>query len=245
MTDPLQAYILNQTAVDAIGWDEPLGKAFNQWQEKNGAVIGVVPDFHFQSLHLKIEPLVITLTRQDRDRSYFSAKIKTEDVTGTIAFIENKFKEFSPGYPFAWAFLDDRLNSTYRVEQKLGKIFMYFTCIAIVIACLGLFGLGAFTTEKRTKEIGIRRILGASTPRIIFLLSKEFLKWVIFAAVIALPAASYAMSRWLENFAYRIRISPEVIILAFIASILISFVAVGYKSYRAASANPATTLRNE
>jgi putative ABC transport system permease protein len=244
-TDTHKAYILNKTAVNAIGWEKPLGKLFRHWIEEKGEVIGVVSDFHFQSLHLKIEPLIIAPGRFPSDRAYFSIKIRAEDVPGTLSFIEKKYKEFSPGYPFDWSFLDDRLNSTYRTEQKLGMIFTYFTAIAIVIACLGLFGLGAFTAEKRTKEIGIRKVLGASASGIIFLLSKEFMKWVILAAVIALPMAWYAMSWWLENFAYRTRIGLEVIILAFITALIISFVSVGYKSYKAATANPVDSLRYE
>ena len=244
-TDVQKAYILNNTAVNTIGWKSPLGKLFRHWSYENGAVIGVCSDFHFQSLHLKIEPLVINLAREFHEKAYFSVKIITGNVPATLDFIEKKYKEFSPGYPFDWAFLDDRLNSVYRSEQKLGMIFICFTGIAIVIACLGLFGLGAFTAEKRTKEIGIRKVLGASASGIVFLLAREFMKWVILAAVIALPLAWYAMSRWLENFAYRTRIGPEVIILAFITALLISFVSVGYKSYKAATSNPVDSLRHE
>ena len=244
-TDTQKAYILNKTAVNAIGWEKPLGKLFRHWIEEKGEVIGVVSDFHFQSLHLKIEPLIIAPGRSPSDRAYFSIKIRAEDVPRTLSFIEKKYKEFSPGYPLDISFLDDRLNSTYRTEQKLGMIFTYFTAIAIVIACLGLFGLGAFTAEKRTKEIGVRKVLGASASGIILLLSKEFMKWVILAAVIALPMAWYAMSRWLENFAYRTRIGLEVIILAFISALIISFVSVGYKSYKAATTNPVDLLRHE
>jgi putative ABC transport system permease protein len=244
-TDIQEAYILNKTAVDTIGWEKPLGKWFRQWSDDNGAVIGVSSDFHFQSLHLKIEPLVINLAREFYERAYFSIKIGTEDVHGTLDFVEKKYKEFSPGYPFDWSFLDDRLNSVYRSERKLGVIFICFTAIAIAIACLGLFGLGAFTAEKRTKEIGIRKVLGASISGIVFLLARELMKWVILAAVIAIPIAWYAMSRWLENFAYRTRIGLEVIFLAFITALLISFVSVGYKSYKAATADPVDSLRYE
>ena len=244
-TDSQKAYILNKTAIDTIGWDKPLGKLFRHWSRENGEIIGVISDFHFQSLHLKIEPLIITPGRNLNDRAFLSIKIRTEDMPATLSFVEKKYKEFSPGYPINMSFLDDRLNSTYRTEQRLGLIFTYFTVIAIVIACLGLFGLGAFTAEKRTKEIGIRKVLGASAAKIIFLLSKEFIKRVILAAVIAIPLAWYAMSQWLENFAYRTRIGLEMIILALVTALIISVVSVGYKSYKAAAANPVDSLRYE
>ncbi|MFC1724479.1 ABC transporter permease [candidate division KSB1 bacterium] len=245
VTDQGKAYILNRAAVNAIGWDRPLGKKFRQWESEEGIVIGVADDFHFQSLRLKIEPLVITLARTGNDKSYFSAKIKPDDIPGTISFIEEKYKEFSPNYPFNFSFLDDRLDRLYRTDQRLGMIFTCFTAIAIIIASLGLFGLGAFTAEKRTKEIGIRKVLGASVSSVVYMLSKEFIRWVILAAVIALPLAWYAINRWLENFAYKTTIGIDVFITALLFALFISFISVGYKSVKAGNSNPVESLKNE
>ena len=244
-TDQDEAFILNETAVKSIGWVKPLGKLFRHWTQKKGEVIGVVDDFHFQSLRLHIESLVITLHSDSSSRSYFSVKLKAGDVFNTLKFIEAKYKEFSPGYPFSYSFLDDRLNDIYLTERRLGLIFSSFTGIAIIVSCLGLFGLGSFTAEKRTKEIGIRKVLGASIFKIVFMLSKEFIRWIILAAAAAVPIAWYAMNKWLDNFAYRINIRVNIFVLAFFIALLISFLSVGYKSYKAAAANPVNCLRDE
>lgn len=244
-TDIGQAYILNETAVNIIGWQDPLGKAFNQWAEEEGQVIGIVDDFHFQSLRLQIEPLIITLGRETNDRRYFSIKVRSDDIPGTLDFIEKQYKNFSPGYPFNLTFLDERLDQLYQTDQKMGTIFTYFTTIAIVIATLGLFGLGSFTAEKRTKEIGVRKVLGASTWSVVFMLSAEFIKWVSLAALVAIPISYYAMHEWLENFAYRTRMGIEVFALATLLALIIAVLSVSYQSFKAANANPVESLRYE
>jgi putative ABC transport system permease protein len=205
-------------------------------------VIGVVDNFHFQSLRLKIEPLVITLGQSPR---IISVKIGAKEIPATLNFMENTYKKFSGGYSFDFSFLDDRLDNLYRTDYRLGQIFTFFTGIAILIACLGLFGLGSFTAAKRTKEIGIRKVLGASVSRILFMLSKDFLRLVFVAAFIGIPLSWYLMNRWLDNFAYRISIEAELFLFAFILALFISFISIGYKSYRAAVTHPINCLRDE
>jgi putative ABC transport system permease protein len=244
-TDVKKAYILNKTAVDAIGWEDPVGRGFRMWED--GTVIGVVDDFHFHELRHKIKPLVIGLI--DPDISWtmgcFSIKISHEDIPGTLTFIEKKYKEFSHEYPFTYSFLDDRIDRMYRSEQRLGRSFAYFTIIAIFIACLGLFGLALFTTEQRTKEIGIRKVMGASVFSIAFLLSKQFTRWVLIANIISWPIAYYAMNRWLQSFAYRTNLNVWFLIFSALATLAIALLTISYQSVKTALANPIESLRYE
>lgn len=246
ITDPEESIILNKAAVDAIGWENPIGKKFGIWGD-DCTVIGVVDNFHFFSLHLNIAPLAISLiTPQMNYRAnYLSVKINPADIPGTLAYIEEKFKQFSPGYPFEYSFLDERIDNMYRSEKKLGQTFIYFTLIAIFIACLGLFGLASFTAERRTKEIGIRKVMGASVKNLILMLSGEFVKWVVISSVIAFPVSWYAMNKWLSNFAYRVHIGMGTFGLAMVISLLIAVFTVSYQSFKAAGANPVDSLRNE
>ena len=241
-----QAYILNKSAVKAIGWEVPIGKRFNQWGKEDGVVIGVVDDFHFLPLHQKIEPLVLSLIQNDWEEArFFSIKISPSDIASTLSFIEEKFKEFSPDSPFSYSFLDEIIDRMYRSERKLGQSFIYFTLIAVLIACLGLFGLTSFTAEQKTKEIGIRKVLGASVSNIFLLLTKEFAKCVLIANIIAWPIAYYAMHRWLQGFAYRINIGPWTFILAAALALIIALLTVSYQAIKAATANPVDSLRYE
>ena len=231
-------YILNETAVKSIGWDEPIGKKF-----ENGIVVGVVKDFHFAPLHQGIEPLVMGLSPTGND--YISLKINSNNIPDTLAFIEKKWKETFPELPYSYFFLDERIERLYQKEFRLGQIFNYFTVIAIFIACLGLFGLALFTAENRTKEIGIRKILGASVYEIVMLLSKDILKWVLAANILALPISYYAMHKWLQNFAYRIHIGIDVLVLSATLALVISFSTISLQTIRAAKANPVDSLRYE
>lgn len=242
ITDKKRAYVLNRAAVRAIGWEQPIGKGFKQWEE--GEVVGVVDDFHFQSLRLNIEPLVISMG-DEFDIRYISVKAHTDGLRGSLAFIEDTFKTFSHGYPFEFSFLDERLNDLYRTDRRLGVIFTIFTCIAVFIAGMGLFGLGSFSVVKRTKEIGIRKVLGATVSRIVLMLSREFIRWVIMAAVVAFPLGYLAMHQWLQNFAYKIPIRIDVFFLTFSAAICIAFLSIGYRSTKAALSNPVDSLRSE
>ena len=242
-TDISQAVILNETAVEVTGWENPIGKKFRVFRD--GVVIGVIKNFHNTSLHLKVEPMALYLTRPNRSSGHFAVKISSDDISGTLAFIENKFKEYFPGYPFNYSFLDERVDRMYRTEQRLGQIFNYFTFIAIFISCLGLFGLASFTAEQRTREIGIRKVLGASISGILMLISREFVKWVLTANVIAIPIAYIAMNKWLQNFAYRTHIGIWTFVISVAMALIIALISVSYQSVKAATANPVDSLRYE
>ena len=240
-----RAYIINETARKIFGWEKALGKRFGFRNEEvgTGPVIGVVKDFHFLSLHQEMQPLAIHLT--DNRMQYLSIKIDTENIPRTIGFLKGKWKIFSPNSPFGYFFLDDDFEKMYRSEMRLGKTFASFTVLAIFIACLGLFGLASFTSEQRTKEIGVRKVLGASVSNIVFLLSKEFSKWVLIAGLIAWPVAYYAMSHWLQSFAYRVSVSIWVFLLSTVMAMLVAVVTVSFKAVKAAIANPVEALRYE
>ncbi len=242
-TDKDQALIINETTVKELGLEEPIGKRLFL-ENREYSVIGVIKDFHFKPLHQKIEPLAIRLNKA-WSINYFSIKINPENISETLIFLEEKFKEFSPGYPFDYSFLDERINMIYKSEQKLGQIFSYFTFVAIFLTCLGLFGLGSFKAEQRTKEIGIRKVVGASVSNIFSLLSKEFVKWIITASIIAWPIAHYAMIKWLQNFAYRTHLSIWIFILSGLAALAITLLTVSYQTIKAARANPVDSLRYE
>lgn len=202
----------------------------------------MVKDFHVTSLHRKIEPLLLVYETGNR---HFLIRIRPHDVSGTLASLEDFFKRASPNYPFHYFFLDERFDVLYRKEQRMQQIFGYCSGLAIFIACLGLFGLASFTTEQRTREIGIRKALGASVLNITILLSREFTKWVLLANVIAWPLAYVVMTRWLQNFAYRITIAPWIFFVAAIVAFLIAFITVSGRAITAALANPVDALRYE
>jgi len=206
-------------------------------------IIGVVKDFHALSLHQEIDPVEMRLKLDWRWNVL--VRIGTGDVRETIAFLETAWKAFVPNQPFVFTFLDDHLDRLYRAEQKLGRIFFAFAGIAIVVACLGLFGLAAFTAERRTKEIGIRKVMGASVSGIVMLLSKDFVKLVLIANVIAWPIAYWAMRDWLQNFAYRIDLGWSVFVLSGGLALVIALLTVGYQAWKAARANPVDALRYE
>ncbi|WP_370090464.1 ABC transporter permease [Ekhidna sp.] len=245
------AVILNEAAMHRLGWteEEAIGKTistFDGFQDSvftaSYKVIGIVKNFHFSSLRNGIEPLIFEL---GRSRGFVSFKISSEDIPGTISFLEDKWNEFAPSQPFAYSFLDERFNEMYENEQKLGKIFGVFAFLAVFIACLGLYGLAAFTAEQRTKEIGVRKVLGASIMSIITLLSKEFLKLVGIAFLIAAPISYFAMNEWLQDFENRTNINPMVFLLAGILALVIAWVTMSYQSWNAARVNPAKSLKDE
>ena len=245
-TDIKQAYILNETAVKAIGWTAPIGKKFNQWGDEDGVVIGVINDFHFLSLHRKIEPLILSLIQNEwEEAKYISLKISSNDIASTLSFVEEKFNEFSPDYPFRYSFLDEYIDRMYNSEKKLGESFITFTMIAVFIACLGLFGLAAFTTEQKTKEIGIRKVLGASVSSVVFLLSKELSKRMLIANLTAWPIAWFFSYRWLQNFAYRTNISIWIFVASAALVFITAMLTVSVQSIKAATANPVDSLRYE
>ena len=245
VTDSTESYILNESAVKALGWtpEAAIGKGFRE-----GQVIGVTRDFHFQPMDLAIEPLFMMLRTEHNNygnRGNISMKVSMDDWENTLAYVRQTFKSNAPSNPIEYRFLDESYNQLYQSEQRLGQAFTIFTMLALLIACIGLFGLVSYNVVQRTKEIGIRKVLGASVLAIVELLSKDFLKLVVIALVLATPIAWYAMQQWLNDFAYRIDIQWWVFILVAILAIGISVLTVSFQSIRAALANPVDSLRNE
>lgn len=245
------AVILNESAVERLGWANPIGRKLSTYDGNPDdnepsiatyTIIGVVKNFHFQSLKNKIEPLLFEL---GKSRGFLSLKVSSENIPSTISFLEDKWRDFAPGQPFEYSFLDQRFNDMYKNEQKLGQIFGVFAFLAIFIACLGLYGLAAFTAEQRNKEIGVRKVLGASIMSIITLLSKEFLKLVGVAFIIAAPIAYFAMKNWLYDFENRTEINIWVFAFAGVISLAIAWLTMSYQSWNAARVNPAKSLKDE
>lgn len=234
-------FILNEAAVKEIGLKNPIGKRFRMWKT-NGTIIGVVKDFHFASMREKISPAIFYYTP-----NLNSMYIKTDgrNAQKAINAAQEQFKQYNGQYPFDYTFLDDIFNNLYKGEQREGTLFNYFAGIAIMISCLGLLGLAAFTAQVRTREIGVRKVLGASVTEIIGLLAKDFIKLVLIAIAIAIPAAWFSMNKWLEEFAYRISIGWYVFVLAGLMAILIAFITISFQSVKAALVNPVKSLRSE
>ncbi|MCI0692797.1 ABC transporter permease [candidate division KSB1 bacterium] len=242
--DTLTSVIINETAARELSWDDALGKQFESGGDSpNYTVIGVVKDYHFFSLHDKIEPLIMRVIPSQY--SHLLLKIRPQEIASTLAFIEETWNKLIPGRPFEYGFLDDYFARLYRTDEITGKLFSAFAGLAILIACLGLFGLASFTAEQKTKEIGIRKVLGASVAGIVLLLSKEFTKWVVFASLIAFPVAYLMMQEWLADFVYRTAIQFGTFILAAILVVVIALFTVSFQAIKAALANPVKALRYE
>ncbi|MFO7446712.1 MAG: ABC transporter permease [Ignavibacteriaceae bacterium] len=243
VTDDSAAFILNETAVKEIGWtiDEAVGKAM-QYGDRTGRVIGVVKDFNFESLHNKIAPIIILIA--DR-ASQVSVKIAGNDMQSTLDFLKEKWAQYRAEYPFDFSFLDKDYEALYKSEKQLGEIFGIFSVLAVAIACLGLFGLASFSAEQRTKEIGVRKVLGASTKGIVLLFSRDFLKLILIANFIAWPLAYFAMNKWLEDFAYKTGINISTFIISGLLAVAIALVTVSYQAIKAALANPVKSLKYE
>jgi putative ABC transport system permease protein len=245
-TDAESGFLINEMAVKALGWanpEEAIGKQLAAGFGRNGEIIGVYKDFHYRSLQTSIEPLVMAIN-PNRFR-YISLQLKTDDIASTMAFVEQKWKELFPQNPYEYAFLDVEFNKQYEADEKTGQTFLVFTGIAIFIACLGLFGLATFIAQQRTKEIGVRKVLGASVSSIVALLSKDFVKLVLVSFVIATPLSYLLISKWLENFASRIAIGWVTFATAGITILLIALLTVSFQSVKAALANPVKNLRTE
>ncbi len=244
-TDAANAFILNETAVKEIGWASPqdaIGKEF-VYGMAEGQIIGVVKDFHFESVHHAIVPIVLDLSSSSLNQ--VAVRISPNDIPGTMAFLQNKWREFRPKYPFSYYFVDERFDQQYRSEKRILQLFSYFAFLAIFIACMGLFGLALFTAEQSIKEIGIRKVLGASVSSIVFFFSKEFSKWVLLANIIGWPVAYFAMRKWLENFAYRTSLNLWIFLLAGALALFIALFTVSFHSVKAAVADPVKSLRYE
>ena len=240
------AVIINETTAKILGVDNPVGKKIYTTDNNNKLIpyniIGVVKNFNYESLRQDIGPLGFFL---GKNTGLATFKVNTANINGLLNQIENKWKALAPGMPFSYRFLDDSFNEMYRAEQRVGKIAMIFSVLAILIACLGLFGLATFIAEQRTKEIGIRKVLGASVQGIAKLLSKDFIKLVVIAFVIATPLGWWFMQKWLQEFVYRINISWWVFAVAGFAALMIALVTVSFQAIKAAIANPVNSLRTE
>jgi len=247
------AVILNESAAKNFGFNNPIGKRIyrfgftpDQSVDPNNletfTVVGVVKDFHYASLRQNIGALGFLLRRS---RSFISFRFKAEEVSSVIAFLKSKWQEFGPDQPFAYSFLDERFNDMYRTETRIGEVFSIFAGLAIFTACLGLFGLASFTAEQRTKEIGIRKVLGATVSNVTLLLSKDFVRLVLIANLLAWPVAYFAMNKWLQDFAYRINLSWWMFALAGGLALLIALLTVSFQAIKAALANPVEALRYE
>ncbi|OJJ22629.1 hypothetical protein BKI52_07010 [marine bacterium AO1-C] len=241
-TDATQARIINESMAKALGWtpQEAIGKTIVDYKKKT--IIGVVKDFHMHSLRKKIAPLMLIL--RDDYLEYISVKVRPENMGTTIAYLESSLKKYT-SYPFEYSFIDQKYDQLYKSDERLSQMFGFFTLLSIFIASLGLFGLAAFSIERRTKEIGIRKVLGASARHIVTVMSQEFLKMILIGFMVAIPIAWYAMDHWLREFAYRIEIKWWMFVLAGVMAFLVAIVTISYQSLRAIFTNPVKALRNE
>ncbi len=247
-TDASEAFIINEAAVRAWQLEKPLETQL-EWggpqygKEKKGKVIGVVKDYQFQSLKDEINPLVIQIEPQDTN--VYAIRVRPEAIPETLQFIETKWKEIDPAHPFEYYFMDESFDRLYRSEEKLSQIFSIFSSLAIFIAALGLFGLALFMVEQRTKEIGVRKILGASLGNIFVLISKEFVYLVLIANFVAWPLAYLLMRKWLQNFSYRIDMGIWIFVLAGAIALAIALLTISFQAIKAALADPVKSLRYE
>jgi putative ABC transport system permease protein len=246
LTDSAEAMVINEAAAKLYGYTNPadaVGKKFEQWGRK-GTIIGVVKDFNFRSLHQSVEPLTlrygypVSLNR-------ISVAIKGDNIPATLAHLRTTWDKMAPQRPFLYHFLDESFNDQYQADQHFGQLFSFFACLAIIIACLGLLGLSTFMAQQRVKEIGVRKVLGSSVSGIVILLSKDFIKLVLVAIIIAVPLCIWAMNEWLKDFAYRVSIGPVVFIEAGLITVSVALLTISWQSIKAARMNPVRSLRNE
>jgi len=246
-SDTLLGVIVNETMAKRLNWDEPLGKRV-ELQGRDGreflraTVVGLMKDYHQTGMYNEIETLMLLYRVNNR---VIYAKLKDDDIQGTIRYIESRWTEIFPEQPFTYSFLSDRFSEQFGADEKRGFIFTLFTVLAILIACLGLFGLASYTVEQRTKEIGIRKVVGASEGTVVRLISREFLILVSISLIIAFPLAFYFMRDWLQQFVYRTNLGLFIFILAGLITVVITFITIGFQAWRAANTNPAESLRVE
>jgi putative ABC transport system permease protein len=241
-SDMEEAFVVNEAAVKAMDVDDPLHKNLTTWFGRKGKIVGVISDFNTESLKSEMIPVVLIPTKA---ANYLFLRISSTDIAGAIKSIKSKIKEIVPDDPFEYNFLDEKIDNLYKTEQMTGKLAAFIAVIAIFISCLGLFGLVSFSSEQRTKEIGIRKVLGASVLNVLFMLTKDFTKWILIANIIACPIAWYAMNKWLQDFAYRIDINLWIFILSGAIALVIALTTVSYQAIKAATANPIKSLRYE
>lgn len=255
-SDANQGIIVNQAFVDEFGWDDPLNAQLPSPEFNAHEIIGVVQNFNYASLRTEIEPLAMVIAPSiifsgidnldlDSSSPSISLKIDSKNVPSTVAKIENVWNEVNPGAPFNLTFLDQAVDSQYRQEERLSSIVTFGSTLAIIIACLGLFGLASLLVVRKTKEIGVRKVLGASSKGIVVLINKEFTKLLLISFVLSVPISWFGLNTWLQNFAYRTEINPATFLFAGLLTILVAWITVGYQSYKATIINPVESLRNE
>lgn len=243
------AMIINEAAYELLGWDDPIGKKINDWSEdrREFHVIGVMKNMHYESLNMKVRPMALVYLEGlfNWDYEYLSIRYREGKTHDVVNFIENKWSAYSPDLPVDYSFLDNIYDSLYRNEMQARTVLMIFSALAIFIACLGLLGLASFMAEQRRKEIGVRKVFGASVENIYSLLSKEFLKWVLIANLIAWPVSWWALDQWLNNYAYRVDLSWWIFLAAGLITMAITVLITSYQGMRAARTNPVNALRYE
>jgi putative ABC transport system permease protein len=244
-SDANGAYLVNEAAVKSAGWDNPVGVEFSSYKRKPGKIVGVMKDFHIRPMHFPIEPVYMQLSPPGEWISFLSVKIKPSNIPETIKHIEQFMKKFSPKYPFDYKFFDEVFAAQYGNEKKMVTLFSAFAVLATIVACLGLFGLATFAAERRMKEISVRKVLGASAPDIFVLLSKEFLRWVALANIIAWPVAYYFTRQWLNDFAFRVDIVWWMFAFPGAIALLIALATVSGQAIKSAYRNPVESLREE
>jgi putative ABC transport system permease protein len=245
-SDAAEAFILNETAARRLGWtpEQAVGQALSYgYGNRKGSVVGIVRDFHFESLHQEISPLVLFIRPQDF--RLMSVRLRPGSVPATLDFLRRRWAEWRPDHPFQYYFIDERFGELYGAERRLGQVFRSFSFLAVFIACLGLYGLASYSTEMRTKEIGIRKVMGATVPSLAAMISRDFAKWVLAANIVAWPAAYFAMSAWLRGFAYRIGLGAGPFLTAGLAAFLVALLTVSSLAVRAALGDPVEALRSE
>jgi len=247
-TDEQNAVLINETAAHLIGEDDVIGRTVSSSLFQNATVVGILEDFHFKPLHQRIEPLALTLLKNEdlfAGVNYLAIKIHPNQIPDVLSYVEKTWKDFAPEYPLSYDFMDDRIEALYRQEIKVGEGIRMLTMIEIFLSCLGLFGLSLFTAGQRTKEIGVRKVLGASVPGLVLMLFRELIRWIGLASLIAFPIAWLVMHRWLQNFEYHTHIDWIPFAVATLIVLLVSALSVVYHSVHAAMANPVDSLRYE
>ena len=247
-SDAMEGIVLNESAIKAMGMNSPIGKRFNCFlgeEFRQSEIIGIVKDFNFRSLHNEIEPVIFAIAPWWYNEFYIKLDSGNSGISESIRFIEKKVKEYVPDYPFEYSILDEDIARLYKAEKRAEIFVKYGASLAIIIACLGLVGLVSCDAELKTKEVGIRKVLGASNPGIFLLMAKGYLKWILLANIIAWPAAWYAMNKWLQSFAYRIDIGWWIFILAGLLALIIAIFTMSFQAIKVAWTNPVEALRHE
>ncbi len=246
-TDLTNGFVVNQAAIKEMGIENPIGHELEVWGRK-GTIIGITNDFHFNSLHNKIEPLLFRIPEPEQVNSRCTAlsmRIKPNSLPQSLDYIEKTWKSYFPDESFDYNFIDEKLKANYLYESRMGTLFKYFSIMVIFIACLGLYGLTAFTIEQKSKEIGVYKVMGATIPDVMLLFSKGYILWIVIATIIASPIAYFVMHKWLENFAYKTSISWWFFALAGIMALVIAMLTISWQSWCAASKNPVEALKYE